>query len=379
MLPVSARFLRATRESHDMVMKAEIIAVGGDVIAPVVVTGGSTIFDVDAQITIGGTLEAVDELSELVPTGNQDKLSPFLSEVQISRGIQFAPDDIEWCLLGLLRVKKLGIGAADGVVTLSCETYDRSIQVQRKMGRMYPIEGGKIETVIPPLISRQLPNATFELPVTRFEVPPLLLAASDETWASAQSIANSMGFTVRVTRPGTFRIEPAYRGAAGSRIDFIEGVNADFFDVERGIDSDGIPNVIIVQGTHPNAPGIQVEVGDIDPSSPTYRYGPYGEQVEIIESEKIVDQEQALEAGLAVLAARLGIADVVEFNAIPNAALDLNDVVYVTRERLGIVNRPMRVARIDMPHRADELMHVTARRSLVLIEDVIRAQQSFGV
>lgn len=376
MLPVSEKFLATVKRDHTMVCKAEIISFNGDPMATLNMTGGRTLMDYDAKIVTSGNIDAVDEAGDLTPKSNQDILSPFLSEVRVSRGVQYGPGDIEWCLLGTLRVKRLSIKESNGAVTIACDTYDRSMQVQQQMGSPYYQEDGLfLEEAIPRLVRMRLPTANFELPQTPYPLPGLLIGASDDTWDSAQSQARSMGFEVRVNRPGNFVISPQLGAQPGSRLDFVEGSNAYFQDPSRIIDSDDIPNVIIVHGTHPNAPNVVGIAADNDPSSDTYRNGPYGEHIKTIESEKVLTNEQAVAVATAALSQWLGKSESVELMAVPNPALDLNDIVYITREKMGLVNRALRVSLIEIPHGAGDLMRVVARKSLISIEEVILAQQ----
>lgn len=377
MFPVSDRFIAAVQSDHTMVAKAEVVSFAGDLLATLNMTGGRTLFDYDAKIVTSGSVEAVDEEGDLIPLENQSILSPFLAELRISRGIKFSDATIEWCLLGTLRLKRLSIKDSDGSVTLSCDTYDRSIQIQQGMGVPYAQEDGlHIEEAVPRLIRLRLPSASFELPTTPYPLPGLLIASSDDTWDSAQSQARSMGYETVVNRSGTFVITPQLSLLPGTPFQYTEGTNAKFLNPIRTIDSDSIPNVVVVHGTHPNAPNVIGIAADNDPSSPTYRYGPYGEKILPIESEKVISNEQAIAVATALLSQVIGKAESVEFMAIPNPALALGDIVYVTRERIGLINRALRVSMIDMPHTATDLMRVVARKSLISVDDIILAQRA---
>ena len=77
-------------------------------------------------------------------------------------------------------------------------------------------------------------------------------------------------------------------------------------------------------------------VQDNDPRSPTYAQGPFGVVPQITKSTLVTSKAQGLEMASTQRAQQKGMASAVTISILPNPALDIDDVVYVQRSRMGL-------------------------------------------
>jgi hypothetical protein len=227
-----------------------------------------------------------------------------------------------------------------------------------------------INMAIPKLLSPKHPTLQYEFGEVAFSTPALVVPEEGDAWAAAQKLAESAGMKLYINRLDVCTMRPIVTSA--DRIPswhFIEGENSDFMQPVRKVQKP--PNVVRVVGTNSSAgSGIFGEAADIDPKSPTYRYGLYGERVRTVKSERVTSSEQATAMAKGVLARMLGSTEEVSISAIPNPALDVGDTVWITRERLGLVEKPMIVVDIRMPLIPGQDMSVTLRRSVLTDEQL---------
>jgi hypothetical protein len=139
--------------------------------------------------------------------------------------------------------------------------------------------------------------------------------------------------------------------------------------LDRTEDSDTIRNVVVAESP---SGLIRAVVADDDPTSPTYAYGRYGERpAEVIKNQHFMSVEQAQQAASARLRYELGRSETVAFTAVPNPALDVDEVITVHRPRAGLSLRPLVVESIDMPLGAEDVMRVGCRRSVLAQDGVV--------
>lgn len=363
---VSQNVLAQLKDSHRFISRATVIRNGQPISPSLITTGGHLVLDSTAAIRTSGNVEAVDPTGELTPSLATDLISPFTCELAITRGI-LMPDGSEATQqMGLMRLTKLKISERNGAVTLTASLFDRGSRCQSPMPRPWVIAAGSFpETAIPPLLTSRLGILTFHMTSTQFPLSALRIDAKGSAWDESVKLATSAGCSLYLDRYGVVTMTPSILAASSAYVwKFEEGVNADFENLDRTVVTDDIPNVIVVVGSNPAAPGIRAEAWDADPSSPTYRYGPYGESVRYYDEPRLGSQAQAQAMANSLLVQNLGPGETVEIDAVPNPWLDVGDTISVTRSRIGMVNQLMVVTSIDMPFESG-MMHVVAQRSVL--------------
>lgn len=363
---VTDRYRRAVSESHERVVKVEVLLAGTD--DPIDLDLGliDGVVSCDAQNVTQrtATLTVVDISGTLDAATAEQLLNPFTAELRISGGVRY-PDGTEDVFpLGTLPVTELHIGEDSGALTFEMTLMDRSIRAQRPFGRPYVIAAGTaLEVAIRDLIWTQAPLMPLDFPVTGYVTPQLILPESSTPWEEAAKLALLAGYTLHVNPVGV-GVMSTYAVAASSVAQwrFEEGSRSTFWNPKKSLFGGLVANHIIVRSKSNAA--IMGEAFDADPASPSYVGGPYRDQVKVVIDERVTTIEQAQRAAEALLVEELGPATVIPVESVPNAALELNATAKLTRTALGLDSFVL-VDAFEYPLVADASMPVRLRRSIL--------------
>jgi len=363
MFPVSARFERAMKESHTAVSKLEVER--GDSLTTFNILEGSTTYDFDDTTRRSMDVVIIDELNRTYDQ-MEALTNPFISVLKPYRGIQFAVGDIEWVPMGTYYTHALDIIEKSGAVTWRIAGLDASSRAMTPVEHPFYVPSGTpIANAVPALIQSVVPGMNFAIAASPFVTPAVFITEDSNPWEEAEHLAWASGNDLFLSRVNVCTMGSRAREALEQNAvwEFIEGVNATFWEPTRTFQQRK-PNVIVVIGTNPLAPTARGEAVDNDPMSPTYVYGPYGRQVEVVKSELVVDSTQATMFAQNILSRRLGPQDEITFSCVPNPALDESDTITMTRACMGMNRRSALISHIECPLLSGQEMHITARRSV---------------
>lgn len=377
MYGTSDRFAAAIGNSQAEIAKVEVFR-GPTTVAELKVRPGATMtIDSEDATRRSCDLEVIDESGALSADDARELLHPLTSTLQLYRGIRFPYADEngdvdEFVPSGMFRPISRIVKEVGGATVMQLACYDLSTKAQKRLTRPIAIRNNiAVELAVTKLVTAKVPDAQFNLHNTGFVTPALLITAGSNAWTEAVDLAETAGCELYVDRNGVFTMDPRPSQAAQSHVlHFREGVNATFWDVERSVTVDDLPNVVTVDGTHSAlSTVVHGEAADLDPVSPTYRFGEYPETVHNEPSEKVTSNGQANAMAKALLIRKLAGAEEITFSAVPDPRLDVGDTIAISRERLGLFERRMLVTKIELPFGAEDEMTVTCRRS-VITEDV---------
>jgi hypothetical protein len=169
---------------------------------------------------------------------------------------------------------------------------------------------------------------------------PLLYDAGADPWEAVSKLASSMGCEIYFNVEGRLAILPPHDINALPSPDFtyVEGTGCSLIDLSREYNADNVFNGCIVTGEAigDSLPPVRGEAWDENPTSPTYKLGPYGEVPLFVTDQlaKTVDQAQAIaRANLSLI---LGAAAKLGITGITNPSYEANDIVRVKRARSGV-------------------------------------------
>lgn len=339
MQAVSESFLRTVTTSHRAIFRVDILDAHGDVSESItsLVQGPTVTLDGTASIRSTMSFTLLDPLDRYLVRGSvNDVLSPFGSEVRLWRGVVLNDGTEEVTPLGTFRVETNDPTDDDHILSVTGK--DRSSIVSRKAPRPLSIPNGTtLEAAVTRIVLHMLPTAVFDLPPTNDRVPTMLIKAGDNPWDIAVQMAAHHGYALYVDRMGVFRMDPTVPGAAvwifgaGPRNLFTAKPS------ERNGRNSSVPNGFIVtsNSTGGDSSGVRGEAWDENPESPTYRYGPYGENAEHVASDKVTTTDAARRGAEMLLRRALGRVGEMTFSSVPNPALDPDDVVLVQGSRGG--------------------------------------------
>lgn len=109
------------------------------------------------------------------------------------------------------------------------------------------------------------------------------------------------------------------------------GSNGVLVSASKGLSRSGVFNAVIVYGAVPNegTPQASARVKDEDPRSATYYNGPFGKVWEVRNVTELTNNTQCLNYANSLIAKTTGLVKSVDFQLVPNPALDVGDIILV--------------------------------------------------
>lgn len=346
MARASQRFLNEIRGSHTVVAYVDIIAPN-QAVKRLMAVDGEVNVDRTAQYRRAGRIECIDPLNELVPDGDVGELTPFGTEVRPYRGVRYADGTEELLPLGVFRISRSRFqessGSSSAGTRISLELFDRSRVVSRdKFINPYQIpQGSNVVDSIKVVLARTFPNLEYDAissPLTT--TAPIVYNTADDPWEAVTDLATSVGCEIYFDVEGRVVIAPPTDIDALPAPDFtyIEGPQSTMIDLSREFsDEPGYNGVIVTGESHSDElPPVRAEAWDMVPSSPTYRYGPYGEVPQFTTDNNVKTVEDAQKVADSLLKGMIGFSSQLSVTSWTNPALEAGDVVEVVRAKLHV-------------------------------------------
>lgn len=334
MRPVSDAFLRTLRGSHQMVADARVLTsyqegVDPDGIDIPIVSGDVSM---DASASIRSTLALETDGNQLWSTEVSGLLTPYGNEIFVRRGIDFGDGTREWVSQGYFRITDVQQdNNVDNIISITA--FDRmSNIIDSRLTEPRQFQVGTLLTqIVFDLIHEVYPLATiswFGSGVGEI-IKRSLVTEDEDRYKFIDDLVKSYGKIWYWDYRGELIIKdppdpltPVYTVNAGEA-----GVLVSF---SRSISREGAYNAVVVNGQGTDSiPPVHVVVIDDEPLSATYWYGPFGKVPKFYSSSFITTVDQATNAATAMLQQSRGLPYNIDFNTIPNAALEPLDPVRV--------------------------------------------------
>lgn len=347
MSKATQRFLDEIRGSHTVYSYVDVIAPDQESRRLLVIDGEVNV-DRTAQYRRAGRIDCIDVDGSFVPDGNQGILTPFGTEIRPYRGVKYADGTIEVYPLGVFRLSSASFHEAssrggNAGIRISLNMFDRSRVVARdKFISTYTIDGGtNIVTAIKLIIARTFPDAEYDaVSTTLTTTSPKVYTSQDDPWTAASDLAKSIGCELYFDVHGWVVIAPPTDIDALPNPDFsyIEGPGCTMLDLTAEYKDEPGFNGVIVEGgsTGDELPPVRAEAWDMEPSSPTYRYGPYGEVPQMVSDTNVKFQADAQAMADALLKGYIGFSAALSISSWTNPALEAGDVIQVERQSMNI-------------------------------------------
>lgn len=363
MWPVSDRFLAAVRQSHEVVVKADLFI--GDTFA-------QTIFPVDGTVDMDSRratrrnlrMQVVDEDGTLTPgqSGTTGLLTPFGAELRVYRGIRYSDGSEEFAPLGVFVITEVTVSEDSGGTRIEVAASDRSVIIDRnKFLDPFQIAAGvSVESAIAAILLNRWADVEIDLPTTGFTVNAIVLETGDEPWKKAVEIASASGYNLAFDADGVVRMRVTPDPLEDDAVQTYEdGEAAVVTQLSRKFESARSFNgvIVTVESTGISQP-FRVLAWDDNPDSPTYRFGPYGQVPFFYTNEVITTQAQATQVAVNFLRRFIGQAEAIEWEQVVNPAHDCFDVIRIRR---GVLDYAVVLDRVTVPLGADQGMRSIAR------------------
>jgi hypothetical protein len=369
MLAVSPGFLAALAAPHQVTLRADVSKAGVRLYSGLPVIDGSV--EVDSSSITRRRMSC--QLGPRLPVGTYgdvptlpasagDPLGHYGQEITISWGLTYTNGLTEWLPVGVFRVEGAsGSLLSDGPVQVSGVSREAYV-ADARFTAPYTASSGSAQSLIGTLIHEVLP--TVEVVVTASMDRRVPRTTWDEDrWAAITDLATSIAAVVYADPYGRFVIadaptlgSPSVWRVSGSTADTVRHVSlfsdifTDIFPSTRLVDP-GIGGVlvsavaassrarvyngVIVRGESPSsdAAPVQGSAYDLTAGSPTRwgdpSVGAFGMVPMFMAIPTVTTAEQAVAVARANLAKHVGAVSNLDVSAVPNAALEVGDVVEV--------------------------------------------------
>lgn len=337
------RFYSEIRKSHTVVSYVDVIAPDQEA-RRLLILDGDVSCDRTAQVRRSLRCQAVDPTGEITPRNTGEILTPYGTELRAWRGVRYSDGTEEVAALGVFRLARSSITyKADGTSDITLEAYDRSRTIQRdKFTSPYVIEANSnILTAIREIVKRTLPDVEYDSITTSLSTTaPMLLDTGADPWQACLDLAKSMGCEIFFDVEGRLVIAPPpdIHAQPSEAFRYVEDDRCTMIDLARDFSDEQGFNGVVVTGESPGdeAPPVRGEAWDETASSPTYRYGPYGEVPMFVTDNTAKTGEDCEKIAKAQLALLLGIPAQLAITAIVNPSYEAGEVVRVKLERSGV-------------------------------------------
>lgn len=354
MYPASANLKAAIRTDHIAIAKAEVWNQDSK-ITDLEIASGSVKVSVSSAVrrTCEVQLTTSRATTNLVPDTGYDTLAPFGNELKLYRGVQFADGTSEYVPLGVFVMTDVNIQDTNDGVSISIAGEDRSIIISRnKWTYPYQMIQGTLEASLTALLQDRWPDIETSFPTTNVTVQQVVFGASGEEdpWRDAVELAELVGFDLFFDVDGVC-VMKQFPSLDSSVVvaTYEEGADTTITSLDRSMSTKETYNGVIytVEGSQVSVP-IRVEVWDEDTTSPTYRYGVFGQAPTFATTNLLSTEVEAIRAATALLNTYIGAQEEINWTALVDPTLDVNDVVY-TSTAGSKVNRLVIIDSLSIP------------------------------
>lgn len=339
------RFYESIRKSHRIISWIDVIAPDQEVVRLPAIEG-----QVDADRTAAFrrklSCRCIDPTGLITPRNEGEILTPYGTELRAYRGVRYSDleDDYEVAALGVFRLSRSSITDNNaGSPIIQLEAFDRARTIARdKFKTPYVIPAGTNSmTALKDIAKMTFPDIVFDTITSAVSnTAPLLHDAGSDPWEAISKLAKSMGCEAYFDVEGRLAVLPPHDVNALPSPDFtyIEGEQNTMLDLTREYNDEGVFNGIIVTGESvgDQLPPVRGEAWDENPTSPTYRYGPYGEVPGFITDNLAKTTEQAQAIAQSQLSLVLGATSRLNITGIVNPSYECGDIVRVKRAKARV-------------------------------------------
>lgn len=353
MRPASPEFLTALTGSHNIAVRLRSVPAGqtgtaptGGVVLPIVEGDVELDGAADVRATIDVTIAASDPATgELLwPEGVSSALTPYgTHELFAERGVAFGGGSVEYVSLGYFRINDVEQpDAPDGPIRLSGS--DRMSMIIDS-ALTTPLQYGPSVTY--GAVVQALAEDAYADVVIEWDDPDIAGDAIGRTvivekdrYAFIRELVVGVGKIAYFDHRGVLRIRslpasgyPVWTVSRGAR-----GV---LVTASRSLSREGVYNGVLATGEALDTePPVQALAVDNTPGSPTLWGGPFGKISREFASPLLTTTSQCALAAATVLRKSVGLPYNVDLTAVPNPALEPDDVIAVGVEGTPLVAEP---------------------------------------
>lgn len=319
------RFRNALRYSHQVTVRGELWYDGVKVDDLTFVSGSVS---ADRRSTVRRTLTANIDPAK-APVSMSSAMAPYGSIIKVWRGIRYPDGTVEDYPIFTGRIDEVQFSRTQ----VSVRASDMAIAIvdARFIGSRKATRGSTIVANMQDIILEAIPDAVIDVTTTATDTVVTPAAWDRERNEALDGLAKSIGAEWFAGPDGHFHIDPL--PALNDRpADWVvdAGEAGVMVDRRNVLDRTGVYNMVEVISEPPDGQEQwSAEVGDWEPTSPTYAYGPFGFVPRFFVSQFISTYDQAEATAWAMLADVVALSKGVTVTCIANPAIYGQNVVYV--------------------------------------------------
>jgi len=366
MYPASAALKAAILTDHIVIAKAEIWS-SDQKLTTLNIDSGSVSINAKNSTRRNCSVKLVTDrtTANLVPKSDFDYLSPYGNELRLFRGVQFKDGTTEYVPLGVFVMTTVDISDTNEGVSISIQGEDRSIIVSRaKWLEPYQMASTTLEAAILAMLKTRYADVQTSFPTTNITIGQIVLGndQDNDPWKDAVQLCELVGYDLYFNADGVVVMNqfPTLDGSVVVK-KFSETDGTTITSLNRTISTKETYNgiIYIVEGTQVASP-IRVTIWDEDSTSPTYRFGAFGQVPKVVKTNLVSTVNQATTAAKLLLNTYIGAQETIRFDGIVDPTLEAQDVVYV--KSIGsYVDRLVIIDSITIPLSPNEVMTADAR------------------
>lgn len=365
---MSSAFLAAIRGSHAVAVQARVCTTWQEGTDP----DGTEIPVLDGEVELDGTAEirsTVDLTTDgtgMWPRRAADLLAPYGNEVFIRRGVALTGGSVEWVSLGYHRINTPEQNEpVDGPIRI--EAVDRMAGiVDARLLRpvQFPASttyGGIVEQ----LVTEVYPDATIDWDdAAESDTLARAVIVEEDRYGFLHETVTALGKIWYWDHRGRLQIKSP-PDPADPVFTVNSGAGGVLVSLARKLTREGVYNVVVASGEGGDtlAP-VRAVRADVNPQSPTYVFGRFGPVPRFFTSPLITTKPQAQAAATAMLRQQLGLPYEIDFEMVPNVALEPADPVRI-ETRDGAETHILQ--RLRIPLVAEQPMAGTTREQTVVL------------
>lgn len=333
-------YLAGVKAGAQTYIRAQLFNASGVAGKMLEVTDGRVTYDYAGAIRKTCQLNISDPTRSLVPELATSAIAPYGQRVKIWMGVK---DSL--VPMGVFFINEVDADDTGAMFSLSIKGYDQSGKIAKEtLTSVYTINGGtNVAVAIQNLLLSREPKLKFNFSPTNYTTPKIILDLNQDCWAAALQMATTVGMDLFFDRNGICTLRPTPNPAKTAMSWIYSDQKSDNYglmidELQKIVVADGtVFNDVIVTGETTGT--VDVYTGraqDLNPNSPTYVNGPFGDVPVFFKSTILTSNAQAQSLADAKLRYFLGRADQLTLIGPPNPAQDEEDVVKVVRKALNI-------------------------------------------
>jgi hypothetical protein len=272
--------------------------------------------------------------------------------------------------LGVFVITDVEVDTGENGTTVTVRGSDRSLRISRaRWTDPYTYTRTTVDQAILGILEDRWDDVDTDLTVTDTESHRAVLGleTDNDPWKDCTSIAEAAGMDLFFDGDGVACLIPVrdYETATPDAV-YLEDVDAVILALKRALTTEQTYNGCIATGEGSEGDAVyRGEAWDDDATSPTYRYGPFGQVPQFYSSPLITSDDQAASAAAAILARKKGAQETISWIQLVDPSLDAGDLVQV-QNTAAKVDKVLVLDRVTIPLDVATPMQAVARTIRVM-------------